>query len=308
MKSIYYRQSSVEQNLRRRAEIIQSIRRFFTERDYLEVETPCRIPAPAPESHIDAAPAGDWFLQTSPELCMKRLLSAGYARIFQICRCFRQKERGEKHLPEFTMLEWYCANVGYRELMEECEDLIGFAAREIGFGEEFEYQGEKIDLSKPWQRMSVKEAFETFASVSAETALSEDRFDEVVAFEIEPHLGRGKPLFLYDYPAQCGALARLKPENPGLAERFELYICGMELCNAFSELTDPAEQRMRFEKELKFRSESGKIAYPMPEKFLECLRDMPQASGNALGIERLVMLFTDSAQIDDVTAFTPEEL
>lgn len=308
MQSYYYRQSSIKQNLRLRAQIIQAVRKFFIERDYLEVETPSRIPAPAPESHIDAAPAGDWFLHTSPELCMKRLLSAGYSRIFQICKCFRQKERGEKHLPEFTMLEWYCANVGYRELMEECEDLIGFAALEAGFGDRLEYQGEKIDLSKPWERMSVNEAFETFASVSAETALSQDRFDEVIAFEVEPHLGRGKPLFLYDYPAQCGALARLKPDNPGVAERFELYICGMELCNAFMELTDPAEQRMRFEKELKFRHESGKTAYPMPEKFLECLRDMPEASGNALGIDRLVMLFTDSAKIDDVTAFTPEEL
>ncbi len=308
MKSVYYRQTSIKHKLRRRAEIIQSVRKFFFERDYLEVETPCRIPAPAPESHIDAAPAGDCFLQTSPELCMKRLLSAGYSRIFQICRCFRQKERGEKHLPEFTMLEWYCANVGYQELMEECEDLIIFAAREIGFKDGFEYQGEKIDLSKPWQRMSVTEAFKTFASVSAETALSQDCFDEVIAFEIEPHLGRGKPLFLYDYPAPCAALARLKPENPRLAERFELYICGMELCNAFTELTDSAEQRMRFEKELKFRSGCGKTAYPMPEKFLECLKYMPEASGNALGIDRLAMLLTDSARIDEVTAFTPEEL
>lgn len=311
-----HRQSSIRQNLRLRAEIIHAIRRFFIDNDYLEVDTPCRIPAPAPESHIDAVPSGEWFLHTSPELCMKRLLAAGYPRIFQICKCFRDKERGDRHLPEFTMLEWYCADIGYFEMMVHCESLIRFVARHsglsvsgsAGFKDVIICQGERVDLKKPWPRISVPEAFDKYASISMETALLQNRFDEVIACEIEPHLGKGKPLFLYDYPAACGSLARLKPENPLLAERFELYINGLELCNAFTELTDPDEQRKRFEEEQNYRSRAGKDPYPMPEKFLKSLEFMPGASGNALGIDRLVMLLTGSATIDNVTAFTPEEL
>ncbi len=302
------RQSHIKQNLWLRANIIRSIRCFFYEHDYLETETPCRIPAPAPEAHIDAVASDNCFLHTSPELCMKRLLAAGYPRIFQICRCFRAKERGAKHLPEFTLLEWYCAGTTYFGLMEECEDMIQFAASYNGLGDFIIYQGEKIDLKKPWQRMPVSEAFDKYASISMETALLQDQFDEIIACEIEPNLGRKKPLFLYDYPASSGALARLKPDDRSLAERFELYICGLELCNAFTELTDPDEQRLRFEKELDYRGKSGKQIYPMPDKFLKSLEFMPQASGNALGIDRLVMLFADSANINDVVAFTPEEL
>ncbi|QTA84371.1 EF-P lysine aminoacylase EpmA [Desulfonema magnum] len=303
-----YRQTSVKKNLWLRARIFQAIRRFFIDKDYLEVETPCRIPAPAPEAHIDAVPSDRWFLQTSPELCMKRLLAAGYPRIFQICKCFRQQERGRRHLPEFTMLEWYHEGINYFDMMTQCEDLIWFVAQNSGFGDAIVYQGKRIDLKTPWNRMSVCEAFDNFASISMETAISRDRFDEVIACEIEPHLGQNKPLFLYDYPMSSGALARMKPDNPLFAERFELYICGLELCNAFTELTDPTEQRMRFEKEQTYRHLSGKQVTPMPEKFLNALKFMPEASGNALGIDRLVMLLADSGQIDDVTAFTPEEL
>lgn len=305
---MHHRQSSVHKNLRLRAGITQAIRKFFTDQDYLEVETPCRIPAPAPEACIDPVPSADWFLHTSPELCMKRLLAAGYPRIFQICRCFREGERGRRHLSEFTLLEWYCTGITYLEMMEQCEDLIHFAARETGFGDTITYQGERIDLKSPWHRLSVKEAFDRFAPVSMESALSEDRFDEIIACEIEPRLGREKPLFLYDYPAAGGALARLKPDNPLFAERFELYICGIELCNAFTELTDADEQRTRFEEEQARRRESRGRMCPMPEKFLEALKFMPDASGNALGIDRLVMLFANATEIDEVVAFAPEEL
>ncbi len=303
-----YRQYSIKKNLRLRAQIIQTIRWFFFENDYLEVETPCRIPAPAPEAHIDAQSSGSWFLHTSPELCMKRLLAAGYPRIFQICRCFRQKERGSKHLPELTILEWYTAGSDYLKMMDQCEALIRFTALHTGFGDSIAYQGKRIYLNTPWQRMSVTEAFDNFASMPMEKALLQDMFDEVMAFEIEPNLGQKKPLFLYDYPASKGALARLKPDNRLIAERFELYISGLELCNAFTELTDPDEQRMRFESEQNYRNLSGKPVYPSPEKFLESLKFMSDASGNALGIDRLVMLFADTKKIDDVVAFTPEEL
>ncbi len=135
-----------------RSRIIRAVRRFFTDRDYLEVETPCRTPAPAPEVHIDAVSSGNWFLQTSPELYMKRLLAAGYPRLFQISKCFRGGERGTKHLPEFTMLEWYAGETGYMEMMEECEDLIRFVASECGFGNSLVYRGEEIDLKNPWKK------------------------------------------------------------------------------------------------------------------------------------------------------------
>ncbi|OQW97086.1 MAG: EF-P lysine aminoacylase GenX [Desulfobacteraceae bacterium A6] len=298
---------SHHKNLEIRANIIRSIRLFFSEHDYLEVETPIRIPAPAPEAHIDAIESEGRFLHTSPELCMKRLLASGYPRIFQICRCFRQKERGSRHIPEFTMLEWYRADSDYFDMMEETEALIKHVALKPGSGNSIKYQGGRIDLDRPWTRMTVAEAFDKYASISVKKALSDDRFDETMA-EIEPALGQSTPLFLYDYPACCGALAKLKSGKSSLAERFELYICGLELCNGFTELTDPVEQRVRFEKELAHRKKAGKKEYPMPEKFLESLSFMPDASGNALGLDRLVMLFADTVTIDDVVAFTPEEL
>lgn len=272
------------------------------------METPIRIPAPAPEAHIDAQPSGSWFLQTSPELCMKRLLAAGYPRIFQICKCFRRNERGGRHLPELTLLEWYTAGTNYNGMMAQCEALIGSVARVAGSGDMLRYQGQRIDLTPPWPRLTVAEAFDRLSSVSVEEALKENRFDEVMGLDIEPQLGIDKPVFLYDYPAACGALARLKPEDCRLAERFELYIGGLELCNAFTELTDPTEQRLRFEEERKMRRLAGKSVTPMPAKFLSALKEMPAAAGNALGIDRLVMLFADTTEIDDVVAFTPEEL
>lgn len=302
------RQRAIQTHLRLRAKIIQAIRQFFYERDYLEVETPFRVPVIAPEAHIDAEMSGDWFLHTSPELCMKRLLAAGYPRIFQICKCFRAKERGSKHLPEFTLLEWYGAGMDYVDMMAQCENLLRFVARALGSGGELVYQGRPIDLTPPWARLTVAEAFGLYASQSLENALLNDRFDETIAFEIEPRLGNEKPVFLYDYPAEKGALARLKPDNPHVAQRFELYVHGLELCNAFSELVDPGEQRRRFEIDGRVRAAFGKQAVPMPEKFLKDLNDMPPAAGNALGLDRLVMLFCDAAQIDDVVAFTPEEL
>ena len=302
------RQSQIKTNLWLRAKIIQAVRTFFIESDYLEIETPYRIPAPVPEAHIEAEVSGDWFLHTSPELCMKRLLAAGYPRIFQICRCFRQKERGSKHLPEMTLLEWYTAGHDYFKMMDQCEELIRFVARRAGFEDFLVYQGKRIDLNTPWPRMSVTDAFEKFSSVSMETAVLQDRFDRLTAFDIEPNLGHSKPLFLYDYPAVAASLARLKPENPSIAERFELYISGLELCNGFSELTDPLEQKSRFENEQKNRSKFGLQSYPVPEKFLDSLQFMPEGSGVALGIDRLVMLFVNTTNIDDVVAFIPEEL
>jgi len=304
----HYRQSQLKKNLHLRAAIIQAARIFFIERQYLEVDTPIRIPAPAPEAHIDAVASEDCFLQTSPELCMKQLVAAGYSRIFQICKCFRNKERGRQHLPELTMLEWYKAGGNYADLMDDCLELIGYIAGQTTGNNSLSYQGQTIHLDPPWTRMSVDEAFRRYANMEVEEALAKDWFEEVMVNEIEPNLGATRPLFLFDYPASLGALARLKPENRLVAERFELYIAGIELCNGFSELTDPVEQRKRFESEQKIRKSLHKPVYPMPQNFLTSLSDIAAACGNALGLDRLVMLFADSAKIDDVVAFTPEEL
>jgi lysyl-tRNA synthetase class 2 len=294
--------------LRARANILQAIRLFFIHAGYFEVETPHRIPAPAPESHIDAVPSGSWFLHTSPELCMKRLLAAGYEKIFQICRCWREGERGSQHTPEFTLLEWYRANSDYLGLMEECEALIQRVASTLGLSETLRYHGQTIELSPPWERISVDDAFQRYAHIPMKKALAEHCFDEIMVEEIEPHLGRSKPTFLYDYPGERAALARLKKKDPSFAERFELYIGGLELANAFSELIDAEEQRKRFLSEQSYRRSLSKLSYPLPEKFLKELEAMPPAAGIALGVDRLVMVMLDAHTIDDVVAFTPEEL
>jgi lysyl-tRNA synthetase class 2 len=302
------RQTLIQNNLVLRSRLLTSVRRFFAIHEYLEVDTPVRIPAPAPEVHIDAQPSGTWFLQTSPELCMKQLLSAGFPRIYQICKVFRQQERGRRHLPEFTLLEWYAAGMDYGAMMEVCEDLVLHVSRELGFGEVLAYQGTSMDLGKPWDRLSVNDAFRKFAPVSMADALAGDRFDEVMGLHIEPRLGLHKPLFLYDYPAEKAALARLKPGHPDVGERFELYMAGLELCNGFSELNDPVEQRRRFEQDARIRGALKKEVYPMPEPFLVGLERMPEAAGNALGLDRLVMVFANAESIDEVVAFTPEAL
>ena len=287
---------------------IQSIRLFFIENDYLEVETPYLIPDPAPELHIDAVSAGEVFLHTSPELCMKRLIAAGYPKLFQICRCFRQGERGQNHLPEFTILEWYRAGIDYRKLMDEVEEMISFVSHRLGFGESIRFQGRAVALKRPWQRISVREAFRRYASMPLESTMDSGRFDEVMVQEIEPNLGVPKPTFLHDYPASFAALARLKQDDPAYAERFELYVAGLEVANAFTELTDAHEQRQRFERERERRQQQGKRVYPLPEKFLRSLHNMPHSAGIALGVDRLVMLFADQPSIDQVVSFTPEEL
>ena len=298
----------IRKNLRTRAIVIQALRQFLIDGGYLEVDTPLRIPAPAPEAHIDAQPTGRWYLQTSPELCMKRLLAAGYDRIFQVCKCFRRKERGDRHLPEMTLLEWYTAGHDYRHMMDQTERMLRYVAGCCGRRASLWFQGRRIDIAGPWRRISVVQAFARFASMSLEAALNADCFDDVMGLEIEPQLGWDRPVMLHDYPAECGALARLKPGDHRWAERFELYIGGLELCNGFSELTDPVEQRTRFEQEQNRRHLTGQPIYPMPEPFLVDLKAMPQATGNALGVDRLVMLLADRKRIDDVVAFTPEEL
>ena len=294
--------------LRLRAAMTRAIRRFFLDRDFLEIETPIRIPAPAPESHIEPVASGEWCLQTSPELCMKRLLAAGYPKIFQICKCFRKGERGAHHLPEFTMVEWYRAGTDYLTLMDDCEILIARIAEELGLDDAVYWQGRRICLKPPWERITVREAFTRYAGLSLEEVLMRDRFDEIMVCAIEPHLGLERPVFLYEYPAMLGALARVKAENQEVAERFELYIAGLELANAFSELTDPVEQRLRFEEASRDLRLKNCPTYPLPERFLASLSRMPPSAGIALGMDRLAMILAGQATIDAVVAFTPESL
>lgn len=294
--------------LRGRSIIIQNIRQFFVMGGYLEVDTPLRIPAPAPEANIDAIPSAEWFLQTSPELCMKRLLAAGCDRIFQICRCWRDGERGGRHLPEFTMLEWYRLESDYHDLMADCQALVQFLTNCLTGRSEISFRGFTVDVAGAWEKITVAEAFERYTGMSVAEAEERDLFDELMVDRIEPHLGSERPTFLYDYPADRGALARLKKEDHALAERFELYIGGIELANGFSELTDPSEQRERFINEAALRKSAGKAPYPMPEKFLAELAHIQQAAGIALGVDRLVMVLLDKTDIADVVSFTPEEL
>ena len=290
--------------LEKRARIIQQVRAFFIDQNFLEVETPHRIPANAPELYIDAVASGDWFLHTSPELCMKRLLAAGYEKLFQICHCWRAGERGKNHLPEYTMLEWYRSHCDYQQLMSDCETLL----LHLSPYQQISWQGQTIDLSPPWPRITIVDAFSQWASMSLADALATDQFDTVMDLEVEPNLPTNQPIFLTEYPAKYASLARKKPSDPLVAERFELYIGGLELANAFSELTDPAEQQQRFAKEELQRRQEGKPPYPSPDPFLKELTTLPPSAGIALGIDRLVMLFCNKNLIDDVICFTPEQL
>jgi lysyl-tRNA synthetase class 2 len=295
-------------SLHLRAGLISGIRHFFREHDFLEIETPVRIPSPAPEEYIEAIPSDGWFLQTSPELCMKRMLAAGYPRIFQICKCFRAEERGSRHLPEFTMLEWYVAQFDYQQLMNQCESLLCSVWKDMGRNPNLVRQNKNIHLGPPWERITVADAFKKFAPADMRVALEADRFDEMMVEYIEPNLGLNRPTFLYDYPAELAALARLKKDDRNIGERFELYIGGLELANGFSELTDANEQRKRFEEALCKREAKNRTRYDMPEKFLQALPGMPEAAGIALGIDRLSMILVDTASIDDIVAFPPERL
>jgi lysyl-tRNA synthetase class 2 len=298
-----------QSGLLKRAALIQSLREFFINRDYLEVDTPVRLPVLIPEACNEPVESGNNFLQTSPEICMKRLLAeAGCQKIFQICKCYRKNERGDRHLSEFTMLEWYRTRSDYHSLMDECEDLIIEVAQALGHSGPITLQGAKISLEKPWERLSVADAFSQYAPVSVGKALEQNIFDEVLCRYVEPELGTIKPVFLYDYPAELGALARKKKENPAVAERFEIYIAGLELANGFSELTDAHEQRQRFEQELKGIKNQGRPVGRMPEKFLQALPDMPEAAGIALGLDRLAMVLFNAETIDNVVTFVPEDL
>ena len=318
-----------------RSEIIRATRRYFLEQGFVEVETPYLVPSPGMEPHLSALevfctlPTGQKekkYLHTSPEYGMKKLLGRGWEKIFQICRVFRDGEVSTTHQIEFTMLEWYRAQADYLKIMEDCEGLLSFLAGEVWGLQESTYQGKAVAFSPPFERLSVARAMSLYggldieknrdgASLLAEAKSRGYRFDgagtysfddvffKVFLEAVEPRLGFPKPTILFDYPAGMAALARLKPDNPRWAERFELYAAGLELANAFLELNDPAEQRRRFEEEQKIRAQSGKPVYPIDEDLLRALSRMHPAAGIALGVDRLVMFFCDAQSIQEVLAF-----
>jgi elongation factor P--(R)-beta-lysine ligase len=294
-------------NLKRRAFIYQITRDFFNKQGFLEVETPVRSPAIAPEKEITPIESEGWFLSTSPELYMKRLLAAGYDRIFQFNHCFRKGERGAYHNPEFSLLEWYRQGVNYSQMMQDTEQMVAAIAAALGTGKTLKYRDNTIDLSLPWERITVSQAFQKYAGWDPTNDPDMRRFDEDTVLKVVPNLNPHRPVFLIDYPAPMASLARLKPGNPRVAERVELFIGGLELANAYSELVNQKEQEIRFRKEIEqIKKEQNRVA-PMPEKFIKAVAHLPECAGNALGMDRLVMLFCNAARIDEVMPFTVDD-
>jgi len=302
------RLAQIKSNLKRRAQIYDLAREFFRGRSFLEVETPVRVPLVAPEINIVPIESDGWYLITSPELHMKRLLAAGYPQIFQISRCFRKGERGRLHNPEFSLLEWYRAGANCMDMISDTEQLVMTLAKKLRLGSIINYQGANIDLKLPWPRLSVRGAFIKSAGWDPVQNYDAERFDHDMATLVLPQLAPGRPTVLIAYPAAAASLARLKPGDHQVAERAEVFIGGLELANAYSELTDREEQQKRFAAEIEqIECQQGR-KMKMPESFIEAVGFMPECGGIALGMERLVMLLCDAGSIDEVTAFTADNL
>src|SRR6202142_3832681 len=308
-----------------RGRIAAAVRAWFAARDFLEVETTALQVSPGNETHLHAfatdliGPGKErrpLYLRTSPEFACKKLLAAGETRIFEFARVFRNRERGALHHPEFTMLEWYRANELYQTLMDDCAALLAEAARAAG-AKQFTFRDNTIDPFAVLERVTVAEAFERHAGADLLATISNgkcdgkklgatatkaggDLFRRILAARVEPRLGIGRATLLYEYPLPLAALARAKPGSDKVAERFELYACGVELANAFGELTDVAEQRARFEIAMAEKQRIHGERYPVDEDFLTALAVMPQSCGIALGFDRLVMLATGAKSIEQV--------
>jgi len=298
-----------------RAALLSSIRKFFVHQEFLEVDTPIRLSVVLPESNILPLRSANKYLQTSPEICMKRLMTQGCSRIFQIARCFRKEEKGSRHLEEFIMLEWYRTKASYTDLMQDCLDLLLFLSIEMvrKYPELNNFRGTILSQSTesedlPWQKITVEEAFARWSPIGLEKVLKEGRFDEILVEYIEPRLGINQVTFLYDYQASMASLAKKKDESPEKAERFEMYLQGVEIANGFSELTDPLEQRNRFQKEIETIFELTGEQLEMPEKFLAALNTLPDCAGIALGIDRLFMLMMGKNEVGRVVTFSPDDV
>ena len=320
-----------------RGKITRAVRAWFEAEGFTEVETGALVVSPGNETHLHAPRADltghdgekrERYLRTSPEFSCKKLLAAGETRIFELARVFRDRERGDRHLPEFTMLEWYRSNEDYEAVIRDTVAIIQLAAETAGT-REFNFRGHKADASLPPEFLTVFDAFERFAGVNLAAtvwqntgdrdALDEaakgcvrvadddtwsDIFSKILVEHVEPHLGQGRMTVLYEYPTPEAALARTKAADPRVAERFEVYACGVELANGFGELTDADEQRRRFVAAMDEKERRYGERYPIDEEFLAAVALMPPASGVALGFDRLVMLAAGATKIDQVV-WTP---
>ncbi|WIG51075.1 MAG: Translation elongation factor P Lys34--(R)-beta-lysine ligase [Afipia sp.] len=325
--------------LQARSAISRALRDWFEDEGFVEVETGILQKSPGNETHLHA-PAADltsasgeksrYFLRTSPEFACKKLLAAGEKQIVEFARVFRDRERGPLHLPEFTMLEWYRANEGYEAVMADTVVAIAHAAQTTGIGT-FSFRGKVADPFAEPDLLTVADAFMRFASIDLLATIPDGRanrealsaaaashvrvtdddtwsdiFSKVLVEHVEPHLGQGRLTILYEYPAPESALARVKASDPRVAERFEVYACGVELANGFGELIDAQEQRARFTAAMDEKERRYGERYPLDEEFLAAMAQMPEACGVALGFDRLVMLASGATRIDQVV-WTPRE-
>ncbi len=320
-----------------RSAITRAVRAWFDEQGFAEVETGILQLSPGNETHLHAprteltgadGARATRYLRTSPEFACKKLLAAGEQKVFELARVFRDRERGDLHLPEFTMLEWYRANAGYDAVMADCIVIIAHAAQATGIGR-FSFRGRSADPFAEPELLTVAAAFERFAGIDLLATIAEgvgdraalaaaaaarvrisdddtwsDIFSKVLVEHIEPNLGQGRLTVLFEYPVPEAALARAKPSDPRVAERFEIYACGVELANGFGELTDAPEQRRRFNSAMEEKARRYGERYPLDEDFLDAVAKMPDASGVALGFDRLVMLASGALRIDQVV-WTP---
>jgi len=326
-----------------RETVLDTIRSFFKKEGFLEVETPLLCENPGTEPYLEvfkttlkAQNFSDrpGFLVTSPELFMKKLLAAGVGSCFQICKSFRNEEGVSAfHNHEFTILEWYHVDADYTDVMTDCENLLLRILRTVSGDETaiiLTYQGKEYDLSPGWERISVAEAFKKYANVDIDELLTEESllkigqekgysvtettdweeiYNQIFLNEIEPNLGKAKPTIIYEYPASQAALSKRKESDPRFAERFEFYIGGLELGNAFSELTDSDEQRARMQEDLEMRKKMGKYSYTLDEDFFTALKmGLPRTGGIAVGVDRLVMLFADVASVRETLFFPINEV
>lgn len=318
--------------LKQRSRVLGALRAWFAQEGFDEVQTPVLQVSPVMDAHIhafktvlkgpDLQPLGDMYLHTSPEFAMKKLLVAGCEKIYQLAPVFRNGDDTRLHSPEFTLLEWYRTGTDYTAMMADCESMLRFVARALDLTH-YRFEGKACDPFAPWQRISVREAFSQYAGIDLDACLEDsaklraalmrigvrcadddgwdDLFFRVMAAKIEPFLGHNVPAILYDYPASMASLSRKKPDDPRYAERFELYVCGVELANAFSELTDAAEQAARFKEEMDVKERLYGERYPIDQGFIAALEHgLPESSGNALGFDRLVMLASNAAHIHQV--------
>ena len=326
-----------------REKVIDGIRAFFKAQNFHEVETPLMVKYPGTEPFLEVFQTElkladgrneSAFMLTSPEFAMKKLVAAGLPKIFQICKSFRNGEGlSSKHNPEFTILEWYRAEADYEEVMRDCEKLLQDLSLNLSpsQGKDFFYQGKKYDLRSPWPHISVAEAFARWVGVNTDELFEQNKllavakkhgfnvseqntweelYNQLFLNLIEPEIAKfNTPVIIYDYPAEQAAYSRLKRTNPRFAERFEFYVAGIELGNAFSELVDAEAQEKKFKEDLALRKKLGKTDYGLDQDYLDALKSgLPKTGGIAVGVDRLVMLLADAASIEEVTFFPASEV